>query len=112
MSEMYRLFYVSTRSENVDETIADQIAEQAARKNADRNIVGALCFNGMNFGQILEGPKDEVFKLLDSIRADGRHQNMIVVSEKPIRFRYFKDFHMKRVRGMDFQELVKAMASE
>lgn len=112
MSDMYRLFYVSNRAEGVGEDEADAIAVHAAEKNASRNIVGALCFNGMNFGQILEGPKDEVFRLLDLIRADKRHANMIVVSEKPVRFRYFKDFHMKRVRGMDFQELVTAMASE
>lgn len=112
MTEMYRLFYVSTRARDLDDKDADAIAEQAAHYNSKHNINGALCFNGVNFGQILEGPKEEVFHLLDTIRADDRHENMIIIGEKPVRFRYFKDFHMQRIRGMDFQELVNAMAAE
>jgi hypothetical protein len=112
MSEMYRLFYVSTKADNISEEDADTIAEYASQKNPDRNIVGALCFNGSHFGQVLEGPKEDVFKLLDTIRSDKRHKDMIIISEKPVRFRHFKDFHMKRIRGMDFDELVTAMAAE
>jgi hypothetical protein len=112
MAGMYRLFYVSTKAEDLSEEDADAIADHAAQNNDGNDIVGALCYNGMNFGQVLEGPQNEVFKLLDTIRSDKRHHNMIVISEKPVRFRYFKDFHMKRIRGMDFQELVKAMAAE
>lgn len=112
MSGMYRLFYVSTKAEDISEDDADNIAGYASEKNTERNIVGALCFNGKQFGQVLEGPQEEVFKLLDTIRADKRHRDMIIISEKPVRFRYFKDFHMKRVRGMDFDELVTAMAAE
>jgi len=112
MAGMYRLFYISTKANELSEEDADTIAEHAAQYNGERDIVGALCFNGMNFGQVLEGPQNEVFRLLDTIRNDERHHNVIVISEKPVRFRYFKDFQMKRIRGMDFQELVKAMAAE
>jgi hypothetical protein len=112
MSGMYRLFYVSTKAEDIGEEEADKIASHASENNNIRNIVGALCFNGNHFGQVLEGPQEDVFKLLDTIRADPRHKDVIIISEKPVRFRYFKDFHMKRVRGMDFDELVTAMAAE
>lgn len=109
---MYRLFYVSRAARDMDEESVDSLAEQAASNNASSNIVGALCYNGVAFGQVLEGPQEDIFRLLDSIRADSRHEGVIVVAEKPIRFRHFKDFHMKRVRGMDFNELIEAMAAD
>lgn len=111
-SLMYRVFYVSQAAKDMSEEEIDALAENAAENNSKNEIVGALCFSGNNFGQVLEGPQEAIFKLLDKIRTDNRHQGMIIVGEKPIRFRYFKDFSMKRIRGMDFEDLIAAMASE
>ena len=109
---LYRLFYVSKKTVDLSEEQVDTLAERASVNNREHNIVGALCFNGNHFGQLLEGPRDEVYRLVDRIREDERHQDMLIVGEKPVRFRVFKDWHMKRVRGMDFNELVDAMAVE
>ncbi|MGB7285355.1 MAG: BLUF domain-containing protein [Salaquimonas sp.] len=109
---LYRLFYVSHAVGDMDDQTVDALADYASTNNQKNEIVGALCFNGRQFGQMLEGPQDAIFKLLDKIRADERHRDMIIVGEKTIRRRYFKDFHMKRVRGMDFDDLITAMASE
>jgi hypothetical protein len=109
MPNYYRLFYVSTRTYDLNEENVDRIAQDASVRNAENDIVGALCYNGVNFGQVLEGEKTAVLDLVERIKADTRHTGMIIVSERTVEGRHFQDWSMKRIKGMEFDELIAAM---
>lgn len=108
---MYRLFYVSTASNTLSDEDVDAIVTTADRENRARDITGALGFNGVNFAQILEGDKAQVLSLFENIRKDSRHSGVILVGEKEIGDRAFKDWGMIRTEGLQFDGLVAAMAA-
>lgn len=112
MSEQYRLFYVSTRTVTLDEAAVDELAEHSAIRNREQGIVGALSYNGVNFGQILEGPATTVKALYQRIAEDPRHTGLIVVGEKEIEKPHYKGWHMKRIKGIDFDELMQVMTND
>lgn len=107
--KLLRLFYVSTAAPDIDEGDIAEIATKASEKNRRLNITGALAFNGVNFAQILEGEANIVTDLLETIRADERHNGLIVVNSKAIIQRAYHDWSMKRIDGLSFDEFLTCM---
>lgn len=107
---MHRLFYVSTASPDVDDTILETIVELAQRHNYDNEISGALSFNGFNFAQVLEGERDAIFSLYEKIKRDVRHAGVILIGEKPISERLYSEWGMIKIDGYDFDKLVRKMS--
>lgn len=107
---MLRLFYVSTASPSFRDGDVNLLVEKAERRNRERGITGALVFNGVNFGQVLEGEDETVLDLMDLIRNDVRHDGVIVVQQRQVDDRAYGGWGMKRVEGLKFDELVEAMA--
>ncbi|MCH8553348.1 MAG: BLUF domain-containing protein [Natronospirillum sp.] len=69
---------------------------QASRTNNARRGVGGVLFYGDGcFFQCLEGERDIVKPLLETIRQDERHTDIRVVSEQSAKQRYFEDWTMK-----------------
>lgn len=69
---------------------------QASRTNNARRGVGGVLFYGDGcFFQCLEGERDIVKPLLETIRQDKRHTDIRVVSEQSAKQRYFEDWTMK-----------------
>ncbi|AVX03109.1 BLUF domain-containing protein [Maritalea myrionectae] len=106
---MIRLLYVSTGLANLDYKDVSAILEAAQRKNATKNITGALAYNGKNFAQVLEGSEADIDKLMRKIKDDSRHANVIEMMRKPITERAYSDWSMKMIDSKDFDELIAAM---
>jgi len=85
------LVYVS-RSLVPDTDASSMIADIVAvgsERNAACGVTGALVYSGNHFAQLLEGPDTAVERLLTSIRADGRHTDLLVVRDTEVEERQF-----------------------
>ena len=63
------------------EQVVQKLALAAARANEQSSITGALIFTGRAFAQYLEGDAADVGPLLQRIRADTRHEDMIILMQ-------------------------------
>lgn len=93
---MISTLYVShsvIEPERAKSTVSDLVALSIAN-NQHLNITGALLFTGAHFAQILEGPDEVVAALMASIVADDRHENLVVLSHRPLSERKFKGWSL------------------
>ena len=106
-SSLYCLSYVSTQSEHMgnDELLA--ILEKSRVKNASLGITGLLMHRDDSFFQVLEGDREAVLTLFDTIRADKRHRRVEIVSEGTVSSREYSDWRMAFVEldGQDFSAM-------
>lgn len=109
---MYRLFYVSTASAELHDEEVESLVNRAAVNNARLGISGALAFNGMNFAQVLEGEREAVLELMESIRNDKRHFGIVVVLEGARKDRRWDGWSMTRLDGMAFDPLVETALAD
>jgi hypothetical protein len=97
--KVFRLVYVSrslVESEDKSERLrqVQDILRQSKRKNPSTGVTGALFFDGLHFGQVLEGPADAVRGTMANISRDRRHTNIDIVSEASEVPRVFGDWSM------------------
>ena len=109
---MYRLFYVSTASTELQDDEIELLVNRAAVNNARLGISGALAFNGLNFAQVLEGERKAVLDLMESIRNDKRHFGVVVVLEGDRRERRWDGWSMTRIEGLEFDPLVETALAD
>lgn len=91
---LWRLVYLSTAVENFDARSLNSMIEAAAAKNSRLDITGLLMFAGGRFMQVLEGPKEAVLALFDTIEHDQRHTFVEVVQSAPVPARLFASWSM------------------
>lgn len=84
------LLYVSRRASS-DADVRD-IVEFSRSRNARLRVTGALVASRNRFAQILEGPRDGVDALMESIRRDQRHAGVEVLLYEDIKRRRFADW--------------------
>ena len=72
----------------------ESILDVAHRKNPENGITGLLCFDGMQFVQILEGEEDNVMALFASIERDSRNTDVEVLHRGGISERSFENWTM------------------
>lgn len=65
---MIRLLYFSTAKPNLEPAEIDSIVAISQTNNENRDITGALTYNGRNFCQLLEGDEIAVRDLVEVIR--------------------------------------------
>ena len=106
---LFRLFYVSTASPEFRADNVEALVAAAAEANARLGITGALQFTGVNFGQALEGEREAVMALFERIKADRRHDGVVLISSGPVQERRFPDWAMKQVSGVDFAGFAASM---
>jgi hypothetical protein len=106
---LIRIAYVSVTDAVIDDQMVDEIVRQASENNASLAVTGCLVFNGVNFGQVLEGEQEIVEMLLESIIADGRHRGVIMVARTVISERNWPDWGMVRLNNQDFDTLFEIM---
>ena len=92
---MYQLIYISVADEALEETAIKGILEKSVKTNTDLEVTGILLFNGLNFLQVLEGPKDTVISLYARIISDPKHRGVTTILEKPVARRNFSDWSMR-----------------
>ena len=77
--------------------VIDAILEQSRRNNPRRGITGMLCFSDDLFIQVLEGGRDEVCTLFNTIVRDQRHTEVRILSFEEISERRFGNWTMGQV---------------
>ena len=71
-----------------------QILDSARRRNAACGVTGALLFSNGCFAQVLEGPRDDVEAVFETIQCDVRHSDVTVLHLHPVAQRSFGAWSM------------------
>lgn len=80
---------VRTRLEQLED-----IMDVAVRRNKSKNITGALAYNGEYFIQVLEGERDDVWEIFQSIFSDKRHIDVTLNEFREVEERLFGNWYM------------------
>ena len=94
---LVRLLYASRATAPATPAMHESILEQSRQHNPKAGITGVLCFSDELFIQVLEGGRDEVCDLYNTIARDPRHQNVRILSFEEIRERRFGNWTMGQV---------------
>ncbi|MFY7973257.1 MAG: BLUF domain-containing protein [Rubrivivax sp.] len=104
---LYNVVYCSRASPQVDEAEVARIVATARRLNPQHDITGMLVFGSGIFFQWLEGPRDPVVALMDRLRQDPRHRDVVQLSEsEEHRDRVFPAWDMEWVGTQDIHEVL------
>lgn len=91
---LYELIYTSTASNKMEADDLLFLLDQSRTKNARLAVTGLLLYCDRQFMQLIEGEKEVILSLWETIRADERHIFPKVVYEGPIERRGFADWSM------------------
>jgi len=105
---LYNLVYCSRAVQGVDKSVIDQIIATARQRNPEHGITGLLVFGSGVFFQWLEGPRDNIMRLMALIERDPRHQSVIHLSSgEEVRERLFPDWAMELVSADNVREVLQ-----
>lgn len=93
---MFRILYVSRNliPAATSEAEIERILAVARRRNAERDVTGALLFSEDAFAQALEGPQEAVSGIFDLIQMDARHADVVVLEAGMVAAREFAEWRM------------------
>ncbi len=94
MSRLIEITYVSEPAQVMSFLGLTRLLYHSYLKNAKLGITGALIFENNQFGQVIEGPEDEIRSLWKKIQQDDRHKNVRLIEEKIIPYRSFNKWTM------------------
>ena len=89
-----RIYYCSTATEGVGVEAFKQILEVARRNNVARDLSGMLTFNSRIFLQVLEGHRDRINDLYNTLEQDPRHEKLMILKYERIMQRDWADWSM------------------
>ena len=93
-----RIHYISSFVQDMSDDEIEELASQAAKKNAENDITGVLMAKGGVFFQIIEGPEENIDGLFTDILKDPRHEKIITLGIQIGDLkRLFPDWHMKEI---------------
>lgn len=105
---LYNVVYCSRATPGVDEAAVQRIIATARRCNPKYDVTGMLVFGSGIFFQWLEGPRDNVTALMSRLRADHRHDNIVLLSEvEEVRERLFPDWDMELVTSDHIRDVLQ-----
>ncbi len=94
---LVRLLYASRAAAPLTAPVVDSILAQSRKNNAPHGITGMLCFSEDIFLQVLEGGRDAVCELFNTIVRDNRHQGVRLLVYEEIAERSFGGWTMGQV---------------
>ena len=94
---LVRCVYASRAASVLTATMIEDILEKSRINNPAHGITGILCHSGDVFIQVLEGARDEVCELYNSLVRDDRHVNVRILVFEEIRERKFCNWTMGHV---------------
>lgn len=104
---LYHLGYVSTQSRPMAREDFLGLLNDALARNENLDITGLLLHRDDSFFQVMEGEKEDVLEIFNSIRRDTRHHRVKVLFEGEVEEREFPDWRMGFVEldGVDVDQL-------
>ena len=110
---LYNLVYCSRATGAVDDAELDRIIQTARRHNPAHGITGLLVYGSGVFFQWLEGPQAQVQALMTRLRADPRHEAVVLLSEtEEVRDRLFPSWDMELVEAGHIREVLQDAVTE
>jgi hypothetical protein len=94
---LIRLLYASRANQIIDKATVDSILAKSRHKNPDLGITGILCYGGDIYMQVLEGGRDAVNLLYNTIVRDTRHQHVVMLHYEEVSERRFAGWTMGQV---------------
>jgi hypothetical protein len=91
---MFSLIYRSVAEESFSNSAVYQMLSAARDLNAEHDITGCLLFHNRRFLQLLEGEKEQVYRLFSLIESDPRHKNIEVIQTEEKAERLFNKWSM------------------
>jgi len=91
---MIRVTYVSHISEPLSSQQLLALLLQCRTNNAAQGITGMLIYGNGTFLQTLEGDEDVIDPLMEEISKDGRHEDIRLLTRRPIESRQYADWNM------------------
>jgi hypothetical protein len=90
--KLQKLIYYSTSVQDLQIAEIEKIIEKAILNNSLMGITGMLLYCSGNFMQVIEGPKDNIQKLMNKILNDKRHYNIIIIQNQSVAKRDFSNW--------------------
>lgn len=84
MHSFYTICYISKVSTGLSEEQMQELFTHSTITNNTNGIKGILLSAMGNFFQVLEGSKDQVVNLYNTIKDDKRHQDIYEVFNRPV----------------------------
>lgn len=94
---LVRCLYASRSAQPLPPSLLDEILRQSRRNNPRKGVTGLLSFSNDMFVQVLEGGRDEVCELFNTIVRDHRHRDVRLLSYEEISERSFGNWTMGSV---------------
>ncbi|MEO8409925.1 MAG: BLUF domain-containing protein [Propionivibrio sp.] len=94
---LVRLLYASRAAAPLTTSVVDAILAESRARNPKLGITGMLCYSDDLFLQVLEGGRDDVCELYNSIVRDDRHSNVRILTYEEISERRFGSWTMGHV---------------
>ena len=94
---LVRCLYASRPSASCDTRSLDSILQQARKNNPALGLTGLLCVSNNLFVQVLEGGRDEVCEIYNSIVRDERHEQVRLLIYEEISERQFGNWTMGQI---------------
>ena len=94
---LVRLLYASRAAAPLSNSTIDSILDTSRANNRSRGITGILCYSEDLFIQVLEGSRDAVCELYNTIIQDARHKQVRIPHYEEIRERRFGAWNMGQV---------------
>ena len=91
---LVRLLYASRAAAPLTASVVESILAQSRQHNPRLGITGILCYSNDLFLQVLEGGRDEVCELYNTIVRDDRHTNVRILTYEEISERRFGNWTM------------------
>ncbi len=105
---LYNTVYCSRATVSVDAAAVDSIIKSSRRSNPEYGITGVLVFGSGIFFQWLEGPRDNVMSLMEHLKTDPRHENVVMLTEnEEVRERLFPNWDMELVTTTDIRDVLQ-----
>ena len=105
---LHNVVYCSQAGLEIDDAAVARIIDISRRKNPAQGITGLLVYGSGIFFQWLEGPRDNVTRLMATIDADRRHNNVVHLSvTDEVRERMFPDWDMELVTSEDIRDVLQ-----
>lgn len=88
------IVYYSISKETITEELIYEILEQSRKNNIKKNITGCLLYHKNVFLQLLEGDRQDINELYETLQTDNRHSNVTQIIKENIENRMFSDWSM------------------